>query len=329
MERKRWLALVLSLAFVLQACSSGEMDDEGMDSLEDVPALDADASDALPSGEGSGDGLSDELSEDALSDDLGGLGDEWGDSSADNALADANVPSEPAPVEPLPADPAPLPMEDTSQSLTAVTPLDTPSSPEMSAPVAVDDPYPSTPPSYGSTETYTVKKGDTLMRVAFETTGDMLRWREIYEMNRGTIQNPHDVPPGTQISVPAGQRPFVTQNGEPYRIKRGDTLGRISNKVYGTSSKWKRLWNNNPELIKNPNQIYAGFTLYYEFTSRDREEKQNYEQQGSPELSPAPMAELAPETESDQRAPASAVPAMEVAPSGVAPAPTSDAPVVQ
>ena len=43
-----------------------------------------------------------------------------------------------------------------------------------------------------------------------------------------------------------------------------NTLGTISNDVYGTTHKWKRLWENNRQLIKDPNRIYAGFYLFYQ-----------------------------------------------------------------
>ena len=39
-------------------------------------------------------------------------------------------------------------------------------------------------------------------------------------------------------------------------------------------TKWKKLWENNKALIKDPNKIYAGFYLYYQATE---EEKQNAE----------------------------------------------------
>jgi len=56
----------------------------------------------------------------------------------------------------------------------------------------------------------------------------------------------------------------IKKNGLPYLIRRNDTLGKISNKVYGVPKHWPRIWKNNPELIQDPNKIYAGFTLYYE-----------------------------------------------------------------
>ena len=51
--------------------------------------------------------------------------------------------------------------------------------------------------------------------------------------------------------------------GNPYLIVEGDTLGKISDKVYGSIKKWKSIWDNNKALIINPNVIFSGFTIYY------------------------------------------------------------------
>lgn len=110
---------------------------------------------------------------------------------------------------------------------------------------------------------YTVKRGDTLMKIAFENYGDLYRWKEILENNRGVIQDPNHIPHGTVLSLNQAGMVQVERNGEQYLIKRGETLGIISNNVYGTPRKWKQLWENNRQLIKNPNKIYAGFYLYY------------------------------------------------------------------
>ena len=110
---------------------------------------------------------------------------------------------------------------------------------------------------------YRVKKGDTLMKIAFEQYGDLYRWKEIYKANRANIQDPNHVPPGTMLNLAGAGMVTIEKNGNSYMIKRGDTLGVISNDVYGTIRKWKKLWENNRQLIKDPNKIYAGFYLYY------------------------------------------------------------------
>ena len=120
------------------------------------------------------------------------------------------------------------------------------------------------PMNGGKGSTYTVKKGDTLMKIAFENYGDLYRWKDVYEANKQAIADPNHVPPGTQLVLNGAGAVQVEHRGEQYLIKQGDTLGTISNDVYGTPRKWKKLWNNNRDLIKNPNHIYSGFYLFYQ-----------------------------------------------------------------
>jgi nucleoid-associated protein YgaU len=113
-------------------------------------------------------------------------------------------------------------------------------------------------------EQYTVQEGDTLMKIAFETYGDLYQWKAIYNHNKDKISNPNAIPRGTVLMVERPANPVtIDRNGEKYLIKQGDTLGTISNDVYGTKQKWKRLWENNKQLIRDPNKIFAGFYLYY------------------------------------------------------------------
>lgn len=123
--------------------------------------------------------------------------------------------------------------------------------------------------------TYNVRSGDTLMKIAFEIYGDVFQWRKIYEMNRDQISDPNVLPQGLSLKTESSnQNIAISRNGERFQIRQGDTLGTISQDVYGTPSKWKRIWKNNPELIKDPNKIFAGFYLYYTFTPEDQAEKE-------------------------------------------------------
>jgi nucleoid-associated protein YgaU len=118
-------------------------------------------------------------------------------------------------------------------------------------------------PVSGEVTQYKVKRGDTLMKIAFEKLGDLNRWKDILASNSGVLSGNAELKAGMVLNIEGAVLIAVEHHGEIYLIKKGDTLGLISKDVYGTQKKWKRLWDNNRDLIKNPNRIYAGFNLYY------------------------------------------------------------------
>ena len=122
--------------------------------------------------------------------------------------------------------------------------------------------------TYGN---YKIKKGDTLMLVAFKIYGDYTKWRSIANLNPGSSR----LSVGTVIKFQKPKRKFSWDpEGLPHLIRNGETLGTISNQKYGTSKKWKSIWNNNRPLIRNPNLIFAGFTVYY-IPNEDRDVASN------------------------------------------------------
>jgi phage tail protein X len=162
-------------------------------------------------------------------------------------------------------------------SLDGLPPAEAPA--ESSSATTPAEPAASVPPESGSPsggsgeESYTVRTGDTLMKIAYEVYGDIFRWKDIYEANKGVIHDPNSVPSGVSLKIEKPETPVVLEkNGERYLIKQGDTLGKISNVLYGTRSRWKELWENNKQLIRNPNKIFAGFYLYYSPGSGDSDE---------------------------------------------------------
>jgi peptidoglycan endopeptidase LytE len=102
-------------------------------------------------------------------------------------------------------------------------------------------PPPATPPA-DSGQTYYVKKGDTLRKIAekFGTTVDAL-----LKLNPA-ITNPNLIYVGQAIKIPSGASSHVVQKGDTLRIIAGK---------YGTTV--DALLKLNPE-IKNPNLIYVG-----------------------------------------------------------------------
>ncbi len=140
---------------------------------------------------------------------------------------------------------------------------------DTEAPVITETPVaPDTAPviAYegGSVKQYTVQKNETLMLIAFKLYGDYERWKELANQNQDTLKGSTTIRDGMVLNYTAPAEEFVwNPQGLPYLIRTGDTLGGISKQVYSTMHKWKLIWDNNRPLIKDPNKIYAGFTLYY------------------------------------------------------------------
>jgi nucleoid-associated protein YgaU len=120
------------------------------------------------------------------------------------------------------------------------------------------------PVDTGVIKIYKVKKGETLMQIAFKIYGDISKWKDLKKLNQEKVSRNTLLPEHLSLKYSVPETEFNwNPEGAPYLIKGGDTLGIISNSVYQTPKKWKDIWENNKPLIKNPNVIYSGFTLYY------------------------------------------------------------------
>lgn len=116
----------------------------------------------------------------------------------------------------------------------------------------------------GVEKNYTVQKNETLMLVAFKLFGDYSKWKTLSASNQDVLKGSTVLKEGMVLKYTAPAEEFVwSPQGLPYLIRTGDTLGKISGNVYGTVKKWKSIWDNNKPLIRDPNLIFAGFTLYY------------------------------------------------------------------
>ena len=119
----------------------------------------------------------------------------------------------------------------------------------------------------GKEELYHVQKGDTLMMVAFKIYGDYRKWKDLKSWNESKLKI--KMGSGTVLKYYLPGTSFGWgPSGLPYLVKSGDTLGTVSMDKYGTSKKWKSIYENNRPLIRDPNLIFAGFTIYY-VPSRD------------------------------------------------------------
>lgn len=163
----------------------------------------------------------------------------------------------------------------TDEPVVADTPSEEPVVEDNAAPeVAIEEngaaPVVSNDYTGGSEKQYTVQKNETLMMVAFKLYGDYTKWKELANYNRDVLNGTTVLRTGMNLKYMAPAEEFVwNPQGLPYLIRTGDTLGGISNTVYQTTKKWKMIWDNNRPLIKDPNKIFAGFTLYYLENGRD------------------------------------------------------------
>ncbi len=62
--------------------------------------------------------------------------------------------------------------------------------------------------------TYTVKKGDTLEKIAEHVYGDARQWRPIYEVNRDQLSSPDRVYEGQELLIPPGKAAFPEEAPE-------------------------------------------------------------------------------------------------------------------
>jgi LysM repeat protein len=125
----------------------------------------------------------------------------------------------------------------------------------------------------GETAAYTVKAGDTLMKIAFTIYGDVDRWKDLQEWNRGKLKSVSQLRVGMSLTYETPTTSFSPEQlAHSYLIKKGDTLAGIADEVYGRKMKYKKLQNYNRRLIKNPNRIFAGFTIFYDITEQEMAE---------------------------------------------------------
>ena len=73
----------------------------------------------------------------------------------------------------------------------------------------------------------------------------------------------------TQIAPEANYAPksstlesaIDNQNFQKYTVEKNDTLQKISQKFYGTTKKWMRIYEANKDVLKTPDRVYPGQVL--------------------------------------------------------------------
>ncbi|MFA6216085.1 MAG: LysM peptidoglycan-binding domain-containing protein [Candidatus Omnitrophota bacterium] len=74
-------------------------------------------------------------------------------------------------------------------------------------------------------------------------------------------QVPGEVTPVDEQVAPELTSDLSAQSYVKYTVKKGDTLQKISNKFFGTTKKWMKIFEANKGVLKTPNSIYPGKTI--------------------------------------------------------------------
>jgi len=134
-------------------------------------------------------------------------------------------------------------------------------------------------------EVYVVARGDTLGHISTKVYGTCRKWKLIQQANSGI--DPCALRVGTPLVIPRDEPTAVAQRDEesdsaravdtalrevrrfvadrevaaphsPYTVSRGDTLWSISRKHFGTSARWKDIYELNRDALPRPDAMRAG-----------------------------------------------------------------------
>ena len=100
-----------------------------------------------------------------------------------------------------------------------------------------------------------------LQRQVNEQESELLRYRTAVASARSQATTPAEVAP-IIINQPAATQQRAAGSGQQsYTVQAGDTLSRISAKVYGESSRWTEIFEANRDLLPSPNALKPGQVL--------------------------------------------------------------------
>lgn len=119
----------------------------------------------------------------------------------------------------------------------------------------------------GRTIVYTVEAGDSLWKIAEKFYGSGEYWKKIFADNMDTVREPDKIYVGQKLTIYLTQEDLLAasdaaEGGSYYTVQSGDTLWKISLKVYGLGWHWRKIYRANADVIKNPGEIFAGQKLF-------------------------------------------------------------------
>lgn len=84
--------------------------------------------------------------------------------------------------------------------------------------------------------------------------------RDDEEKRKADFSNVRSGSSSTAPDAEVEQRP-VSDSTKTYTVVAGDSLSKIAKREYGDASEWKRIYEANRDIIKNPDLIYPGQEL--------------------------------------------------------------------
>ena len=164
-------------------------------------------------------------------------------------------------------------------------------------------------PTQQATIDYTVRRGDSLWKIADRLLGDGARFREIFDLNRGVLDQPDFILPGTvlkvphEVTTPEGDRP-----AEQYVVQPGDTLSEIAEATLGDPMRYPELFEASHDTVQpdgarltDPDLIRPGWEITIPGQAKHKaevpEEPPVETPSDEPTQEPSPTAEPKPETE--------------------------------
>ena len=78
----------------------------------------------------------------------------------------------------------------------------------------------------------------------------------------GSSTTPAPKPAAPDFSnVQAGSSTTAAPTDQTYTVASGDTLSKIAKKFYGNANEWKRIFEANRDILKDPDKIFPGQKL--------------------------------------------------------------------
>jgi len=131
--------------------------------------------------------------------------------------------------------------------------------PSQNPPPAYQEPPPSTlAPSPGAGDTYNPSVDTT--PIPGEDRPAAKSGSRTAKSTNGHASSSHSS--GTHEAAPRSHYAHASSSGKTYTVKKGDTLQEISQKMYGTTRHWRKIYNANKSVIKGgPEKITPGMKL--------------------------------------------------------------------